>query len=141
MLQHVLDDALGQKELGANVDVVKSVELLRSDVQERLVEGDAGIVHQAINAAQKRNRLVPQFHRLVHAIEIRLKSLGPAAQCLNFVGCRLCSGGVMSEMEHNIRSLSAKLERDFTSDPCPEPVTSTRLPAIFCVVCMPNFVV
>ena len=80
---HARDDALGQKELGTYIDMEKNIELFRRDLEKRLVQRDARVVHQAIDPAQEVDRLIGQ--RLISSSRSKLAATATARRPMAWI--------------------------------------------------------
>ena len=89
--QHVLGHALGKKKTGSYIHLVKAVKLLGSDFAERAVEGDAGVVDQAVDSPEKRSCVLGEFIELPQVGKIALKCTGPCPQGLQLSDSRIGS--------------------------------------------------
>jgi len=119
--QHMLHHPLGQKELRPDIHVEQHVKLLVCNLEKRTIEGNACVVHQAVQAAQELNRVVGQADAFVNVIKVRLEARGSAAQGFDFVDRRLCPRITVGIVQNHVRPLPGKLQGYLTPYPCARP--------------------
>ncbi len=116
--QHVAHDLLRQEELGPDIDAVQQIKLLASDLQERLVQGDPRVVHQAVDAPEEFDGSPSQFGHRVEVVEVRLDHHRPAPQRSDCLSGGLRSRPAVGVVEHDVGALAGKLQGDLAPNPC-----------------------
>ena len=87
------------------------------NLDEWTIERDPGIVDQAIDSTQEIQRRLRETGARSSIGEIGLDAGCPPSHGLDRKRCRFRRFRRVAVVEHNIRALARKLERDFTPDP------------------------
>ncbi len=115
-LEQVRQDALGEEIRGTNVDRIKRVKLFRRHLFHRPVHGNAGVIDEHIEPAEKIARLFRQAHHLIHAREIGAEGVGGSTGLFYFIDGGFSALIVVGIVQRHRRTPSRKLEGDFPSD-------------------------
>ena len=94
--EHLPADLLGQKEDGAQVDADDVFPILGGRLQERFGEVDAGVVHQAVDAAECVDGFLHQFGLGLVVADIAVDGQGIAGQTVGDVTC-----GIAADIGHD----------------------------------------
>ncbi len=116
LFHHRFAKLLSEQKRRTEIDLEEGVQFLRIDFQEWAIEGDTGVVHQAIDSTKKIQGCLPHANRRARVGEIGLDGGSPPSHRLDFMRSRDGRLWCVAVVERDIRTLPRKLHRDFKPD-------------------------
>src|ERR1700685_4561568 len=110
--EHIDHDPLGQEILSADVYIIQQIEPLRFAVEKWLVERNASVVNQNVDASQASDRLLAQFQYLLKVLEIGLERIALPADRANLAHYLAGILLVVTVMNDHISPLAREFQRD-----------------------------